>query len=373
MHSKTTIAVFCLLLGGLGLLNLAAPSKQFSENENRYLKQMPKLSTPALLDGSFMKDFDAYVIDQFILRDSWVGMKTLAERSLGKSSSGGVYFARDGFLLEMFDSVGREQYAKNLAYVRDFSRYAAENHEVQANTILVPTAALPLEDKLPAFAPEVDQAALLRQAAQSIPGFVDVSNSLLAHHDEYIYYRTDHHWTTLGAFYAYNDWRTQTGDPAKGLDQFDQETLSDRFYGTTYTKASLYTAKPDTITAFIAKAGGTITVDYNAGALVSDSVYEPSYLSKRDKYSVFLNANQPTVHIATGQQNGRRLLLVKDSYANTFVQMLLDDYEEIFVIDLRYFKASVRDYIAEKEITDSLILYSLKGFADDANLFLLSR
>jgi len=373
MRGKMTTSVFILLLGTLSLVNLLTPVRSFSENENRYLQQLPEFSANALMDGSYTADIDKFVTDQFAFRDSWVGLKTLGEVALGKESSGGVYFGGDGYLIEMFDTINMSRYEQNLGHVTSFAEQAGERMGIPVHTVLAPTAALALADNLPRFAPEVDQRELLHMAEEQLPGFVDVSGTLAAHSDEYIYYKTDHHWTTLGAFYAYNHWREARGLSPRPLEDFTQEILSDSFYGTNYTKASLYTAKPDTITAFQAKDQEPLQVDYNMGETVTDTLYAGEFLEQKDKYSVFLNANQPITHITTGNRNGKKLMVIKDSYANSFIQMAVADYEELYIVDLRYYKTSVLDFMEEQGVTEALVLYNLKGFAADVNLYYLTR
>lgn len=375
MKAKAIVISFILLFGGLSLANLLTPTRTFSENENRTLQQFPAFSGRALTSGDYTAKIDAFVTDQFAFRDGWIGVKTLSERALGRRASGGVYFADDGYLIEMFDSVDQGQFEKNLSFTEEFSRRVKEELGVPVETMLVPTASYILRNKLPAHTPEQSQEALLDSAAARLPGFVDVSPALFNHSDEPIYYKTDHHWTSLGAWYGYAAWRQSQGLPAAPLDEFDQTTLSDAFYGTTFSKANLYAVSPDTITAFTPKQPEAITVTYNPGLpeeRTTDSIYELSYLDTKDKYSVFLNANQSMVKIQTGVDNNKRLLLIKDSYANTFVQFLLTDYSEIHILDLRYYKQSVYDYIQEQDISETLLLYNIKNFSGDANLFFLS-
>lgn len=372
MNSKATVLFFALLLAGLSVVNLVTPSRTFSENENRMLQQVPPFSVSALASGKYTTDLDKYITDQFVFRDGWVGVKALLELTIQKHATNGVYFGKDGYLMESFDNIDQVQYTKNLDVVARFSQRLEQELGIQAGTMLVPTAALVLHDKLPSGAPEVDQRALLDQAGTVLPGFVDVSGTLAEHKDEYLYYKTDHHWTSLGALYSYSHWREQGGHPSVSVSQFSSDVLSDEFYGTTYSKASLYTAKPDTITAYIPSPAVSVQVDYNQGEEITDTIYQRSFLDQKDKYSVFLNANQPTTRITTSTQNGRKLLLVKDSYANAFVQMALPDYEEIHVIDLRYFQQSVYDYIEENGVTDVLLLYTLKGFCSNTNLYPLT-
>ena len=389
MKKKTAVAtsvIFLVLLFGLAIINLALPKKAFSENENRALQPFPSLTVDSLLDTSFTSDFDTYITDHFAFRDFWVGAKTLAEVALQKKDSGGAYFGKDGYLIERHDLtdnipqfssryINREQYAKNLQYVKEFTEQMQQNYQVDVHTMIVPTASYVLHDKLPAFAPEVDQDELLIQARETIPGFIDLRNALRGHKDEYIYYRTDHHWTSLGACYAYQQWCETVGLPVRDVSWYRQEILSEDFLGTTYSKATLYTAQPDTITAFLPPEDAPVTVTYNEGAgtseKVSDSMYERSHLENKDKYPVFLDGNQPITRIDTQVQNGRKLLIIKDSYANTFAPFAANDFEQVYMLDLRHYKASVSEFVQEHGITDVLVLYNVAGFSTDTNVFLL--
>ena len=270
--------------------------------------------------------------------------------------------------------INREQYAKNLQYVKEFTEQMQQNYQVDVHTMIVPTASYVLHDKLPAFAPEVDQDELLIQARETIPGFIDLRNTLRGHKDEYIYYRTDHHWTSLGACYATSSgarpWACRCGRKL-----VPPGNLIGRFLGTTYSKATLYTAQPDTITAFLPPEDAPVTVTYNEGAgtseKVSDSMYERSHLENKDKYPVFLDGNQPVTRIDTQVQNGRKLLIIKDSYANTFAPFAANDFEQVYMLDLRHYKASVSEFVQEHGITDVLVLYNVAGFSTDTNVFLL--
>lgn len=373
MKAKITAAVFVLLIGAITIINLISPPKEYSETENRYLAQPPEFSVPVLLEGRFMEDFESYITDQFCFRDTWVGVKTLTELALQRKDSGGVYFAKDHYLIEMFDAVDRAQYEKNLGHAAAFTQRVEASLGIPVQTMLVPTASAVFQSKLPAYAPEVDQDALYAQAAAALPHMVDVRGALDSHCGEYLYYRTDHHWTSLGCYYAYQAWRQANGQTAPPLSWYRQEPLSQRFYGTTYSKASLYTALPDTITAFLPGDGNTFFVSYNNGQSESNTLYERGYLSKKDKYSVFLNGNQPITKIASQNKNGQKLLLIKDSYANTFAQFAACDFETVIMVDLRYYRGSLDALAKDEGITNILILYNLKGFSSDTNVFQLNQ
>ncbi|MDL2289347.1 hypothetical protein LJB83_01120 [Clostridia bacterium OttesenSCG-928-F22] len=373
MRSKILVVLFALTLGTLSIGNLFAPKRAFSEHENRYLAQMPALNGKSILDGSFSAGFEEYITDQFLFRDSWVQLKTAAEQALQKLDSGGVYLAKDGYLIEMFDSYDEAEYEKQLAYLHTFERNVAQRLGVPVSIMLVPTASYALADKLPANTPEADQSAMLTKAASMLSSFIDVSSALLQHNGEYIYYRTDHHWTSLGAFYAYSQYCTHTGLSTPSLEEYQAETLSTQFLGTTYSKVGLYSTSPDTITGYLPQNAPIISVEYNLGQTTSNSIFERSYLQTKDKYSAFFNANQSVTRaISTGNAGGK-LLIIKDSYANTFAQFPLKDYQEVHMLDLRYYKLSVYDYIEQNGITDVLVLYNLKGLQTDKTLHALAQ
>ena len=379
IRHRVTALVFLVLLLGLAVANAVWPKESFSENENRVLEPFPTFSMENLLSGSFTENFDTYISDHFALRNVWVQAKTFAEIALLKQDSGGAYFAKDGYLMERFDKLDRDRetgetiYAQNLRYIKTFADNMKAKHNIDVHTMLVPTANYVLSEKLPAFAPEISQKELIEQAKEAVPNFVDLSSVLLAHKNEYIYYRNDHHWTNLGVCYAYEAWCRMVGLTPHGPEWYRTEVLSDEFYGTTYSKAKLYTVEPDTMTAYYAPEEPTVQVDYNLGKRVTDTLYERSHLDTKDKYSVFLDGNQPIVKITTSNKNGRKLLLIKDSYANSFATFAANDYEELYLVDLRHYRAQLSKLVEESGVNEILVLYNLSGFSSDRNLFSITR
>ena len=232
---------------------------------------------------------------------------------------------------------------------------------IPMQVMLVPTAAQILSDKLPAYAPNLDQKALMDFAKTQGLDTVNVFDILSEHKDGYIYYKTDHHFTSLGAYYCYAAWMQAQGKTALPLSAWQSQSLCDNFRGTTYNKVNYPFAPYDTITAYYKTL--THTVNYNGGNYVTDCIYERKYLSGKDQYATFLNSNQSTT-VVSGNGEGK-LLILKDSYANCFSQFVIDDYAETHLIDLRFFKDSVTDYIEENGITQVLVLYNIPNFAQD--------
>ncbi|MBQ9925896.1 MAG: hypothetical protein IJO51_07730 [Clostridia bacterium] len=365
MKSKkaiTAAALFLVLLFGISICFLLLPKRGYSDNENRYLTAKPVFSLESLFSGEFTAQYESYVTDGFPFRDMWISVKSRLDLALGRKDTGGVHITDDGWQIEMFTDIDEEQYEKNLNYLRAAKEFYADKLD-SFDVMLIPTAAEVLKDKIGTETPNVDQAALLAQAEDLLSA--DCLAALTPHTNQYIYYRNDHHWTSLGAFYCYE---ALMGDIALPIGQFTQETLSNQFLGTTFSKTGIW-FKQDTIDAYLY---GYPTMEHNMDGNVIEGIYDRSYLSVKDKYSVYLSGNQAVTKIDTGNV-GDKLILVKDSYANTFVQFLLPYYSEIHVVDLRSFGMSLAAYIEQQEIDDMLVLYNLKGFSEETSLFRITK
>ena len=282
------------------------------------------------------------------------------ELAIGKRESGGVYLCKDQYLMDKFTAYSKKQLTANVEALAELqSKLAAEG--IAMNTLLVPVAAQVLADKLPAYAPAADYAAIFQVLTDAGVDTVNVWSTLAAHSGENIYYRTDHHWTSLGAYYAYCAWR----DIEPAADEWTQEILCGNFRGTTWNKVPLPTVSAEEITAWYKHINRSVS--YNNGQYETDSIYERKYLSGSDQYAVFLNSNQAQTVIEGSGKNGK-LLLIKGSYGNTFSQFPVEDYAEVHVLDLRFFKGGVAEYARENSITDALVLYGVQNFVKDTNL-----
>ena len=360
MRNKIITAFFCLLLAASSLAGLIMPDRYYSEREKRTLAQRPQFTAAAFLSGEFSGDLEKYLTDQVPLRDGWVTMKTYLELAVGKRESGGVYIGKDQYLIDKFTSYSKKQLTANADALADLQEKLA-GEGIPMETILVPVAAQVLTDKLPTYAPVADYDAILAVLTNAGVDTVDVLSALAAHSGEDIYYRTDHHWTSLGAYYAYCAWRGT--EPAAG--EWTQEVLCNNFHGTTWNKVPLPSVPAEEITAWYQHP--TRHVSYNGGQYETDSIYERKYLDGSDQYAVFLNSNQAQTVIEGSGKSGK-LLLIKDSYGNTFAQFPVEDYAEVHVLDLRFFKGDVTEYAKENGITDALVLYGAQNFVKDTNI-----
>ena len=322
--------------------------------------QKPQFTIVDFVSGKFSDELEQYLTDQVPLRDDWVTLKIYLELAVGKRESGGVYIGRDKYLMDKFTSYSKKQLAANAAALAELQKKLAAE-DISMDTILVPVAAQVLTDKLPAYAPVADYAAILEVLTDAGVDTVDMLTALAAHSGENIYYRTDHHWTSLGAYYPYC---ARRGIERNG-DDWTQVLLCDNFHGTTWNKVPLPTVPAEEITAWYKHEYHNVS--YNGGEYETNSIYECKYLSGSDQHAVFLNSNQAQTVISGSGKSGK-LLLIKDSYGNTFSQFPVEDYAEVHVLDLRFFKGDVTEYAKENDITDALVLYGVQNFVKDTNL-----
>jgi hypothetical protein len=372
-----TTMVFLLFVFGFSIVNIVSPDQIFSEAENRYLATMPSFSFEKLLAGKFTEEYETYVTDQFVFRDQWTNVKTLYELSLQKKDNNGVYFGKDGYLLGKHDEalVDREQLSKNFLRLSAFlDRCARELGDDRVSLLMVPTSSAVLKEKLPLFATGFDEKEMLDVQKNEMQkgSFVDAFDALFKHRDNDIFYKTDHHWTSLGAYFAYQKWCEAVNMTSLGMEELEKQVLTNEFYGTYYAKANLYTLAPDSIWTYVPKKKAAYLVTYNLGERVRDTLYDLDALKKRDRYTVFLSGNNPLVKIETDIKNGRKILMVKDSFAHTFAPFVVNHFEEVHMIDLRYYNMSISDYMKENGITDVLVLYNTINFAKDTHLYKLT-
>ncbi|MFB9277668.1 DHHW family protein [Cohnella cellulosilytica] len=362
-----------LYMGAIAAANLLTPDKPISESENRVLEQRPRLSGHALLTGRFMSDYERYATDQFAFRDAWAGLKTDAERALGKKESNGVFLGKDGYLLERYTSPSEAELSARIRALRMWDQAAPRLNKV---VMLAPTAASLMADKLPAFAPVDDERADLERIRRQLPRdmrFVDVYAALDAKREQSLYYKTDHHWTTQGAYYAYRALCEQLELVPLDEAAYDIRQATDEFYGSLYSKSGFRRLRPDRIDLYWPKKSGKLQVTYVDEGRMTDSLYEPDRLDDKDKYAVFLNGNHAWVRIAGDGPAGKNLLVVKDSYANSLLPFLTSHYGEIDVVDLRYFDQSLLELTENRNFQDMLILYNIRTFFEDPSILNLAE
>ena len=358
--------IFMVLLLGLAGKEALSHQRTYSPVEKRELQTRPEISITKVLDGRFQKKYESYLRDQFPGRDHWVSFQTDMELFMGKNEIHNVYIGKNHYLLEHYTEkeFDPQQISKNLQALEKFVGKAKQNADV--HVMMVPTKSWVLREKLPAFAPHYKEQKFydaLQQKLEKEDVLISVEPVLDAHKEEEIYYRTDHHWTTLGAWYAYEQYTKAVGGDlqrAQGKKKF--RCISKDFYGTTYAKIN-YARQADKIEIY--EPADKLRVVYNMGEKKTKTLYVFSFLKTADQYSVFTGGNQAVLEITGGIKNGKTLLLIKDSFANSILPFLAEDYEKLVVVDLRQLNVSGDRLLEMFSPTDILILYNSAQFAQD--------
>lgn len=367
--NRILTAVFCLFLGGMCLVSTILPDKDFSPLENRYLQELPQFSFSEMHSGSFIADMESYTADHIAGRDLWVAMKAWCERLSGKRENNGIYFT-GGTLISHVDTPTAEQMDKNGGFVNTL----ADNVDVPVYFGIIPSAAGIWADHLPEGAPTADENAIIESMyANSDALTVDLWSTLQAHADQQIYYRTDHHWTSLGAYYGYVALMEAMGMEPVSLSDYEKTVVADDFYGTSFSTSGVRWLPADTMETYIPADGVTVTA-YPDGKPVPGSLYVDSFLGEKDKYSYFLGGNKPLCVMETKHTDAPKVLVIRDSYSDSLAPFLTESFSEVHLFDLRYNMTSVADYVEQNDIDQVVVLYSIDNFFDaGSNLFLLGR
>jgi len=351
----------------LDILFLVTGVRAYSPTENRNLQTFPALSAHTLASGRFEAQFDDFVADQFPLRDGWIRVKAAADRLLGRTESNGVFLAKDGCLIQDFSAPAPENYAGTLEALADFR---ARHSDIPLYALVAPSALSVNRKKLPAGAVCGDEDGYLDRLKADLTGagirFVDVRErfSEIAG-DTQLYYRTDHHWTTDGAYEAFRLLAREMG-----LDEgaWQRTLVSDSFSGTLTASSGFRMNETDPICVYLPEQPGDYVVSYVEEGVRSASAYHVENLEKRDQYTLFFDGNHPLVRLETASGNSRCVMVIKDSYANCFVPFMIPACRRIVMVDPRYFTDDIDALVEAEGVTDILLLYNANTLASDTAL-----
>lgn len=369
VQEKLVGIIFILTLFLFLIINVIVPDREKSVQENRMLATKPKFRLSSLISGDYDEKFEAYMDDQFVGRDMWRKLKVAVDRIGGSRLENGVYIGTNGQLLEQIEVADKNHLAANIKAIKSFSE---SQSKIPVRMMLVPDAANVLNHSLPALAKPEDQTQMFSMVRKDLGDsveWIDVSTELNKHKTEKIYYKTDHHWTTLGAFYAF-----QAAAPSLGIDgdlsgKYVSYTVSDSFNGMLASKSGVNFGEKEQIDIYVPTEEDTdLIVDYVDEGKRSTSLYDSSKLKEKDQYTVFLGGNSSLLDIRTVSTSTKRLLLVKDSFANSFIPFLTPYYREIVVVDPRYYSGTINDLMDSYRISEVLFLYSGNTFFKDNNI-----
>ncbi|MBQ9383646.1 MAG: hypothetical protein IJT87_05365 [Ruminiclostridium sp.] len=369
-YKIVTVVLFAVILITLPVMTfIFNPSepKPFSENENRYLAVFPTLTWNSYREEKFMNGFEDWFADRFIGREQWIKLRNATERLIGKVDVNGVYTANDR-MMEIWEGYDSEFIMKNLNALNKFSEMYPDT---PMYFLLAPTSQEIYSDLFPASAPIGSQTELLEFCRDNLTSMqtINVIPTIKMHSADYIYYRTDHHWTSYGAYLAYYDAAKAMGFKPYDLSEYDIEHASYSFRGTLYSKTLDDSITPDVIDYYHPHSVKEVTLTVKDSKEVKkyDSLYFREFLDVKDKYSSFLGPNSPYIDITTGV-DGPSLLIFKDSYAHSLIPFLTAHFSRITVLDTRYIKSNVSDFFKMKNYDSVLILYNAITFSQDKDI-----
>ena len=366
MKKLLTILVMFIIIGLLGLFILL-PKNDFSEIENRSLSNLPKFSLDKIIDGSYMEDIEEYINDHFPFRNIFMNIRTVSNKLIGKENIGDVYFSDDGYLIERYNELNNID-----EIVSVINKFDDNNKDKNVSVMFVPTKIFVYKDKLPKNVDVYNQGDVIKSLYDGINidiRKIDIGNVLLKEKDNYnLYYKTDHHWTTYGAYFGYREYALENNIDYIDISLFNKEVISDSFVGSTYSKVVDPMSMDEEIVLFNYKSYD-LDVNYVMSNKNTKTLYNFMYLNKKDKYAMFLDNNHPLIKITNNDvSNGNSLLVIKDSYANSMIPFLVNHYNYIYVIDPRYYKKSISKYCEENNINDVLFLYNIGTLSSDSNI-----
>lgn len=370
----TGVMLSVMLIAG-AMLYVLIPDVDFSENENRMLAQQPGITAESALSGDYGRDIEKYLADQFAGRDTAMTAASDVRRAAGLREVNAVYLAADGYLVDRLtdDDFDAGVFEANLGALERFATEVRAAGKIQVTVLPVPDKGTVIRELLPEGAPYYDGEKAMETLKAQIPDaqVLDMTGAFRAARDQ-VYYRTDHHWTTYGAGLAAELYLSQAGAACSGFvaggtvpEVPELTTVTSEFLGSQYSKLLCSGIRPDSVEIPAQMEPKDLTVD--TGVEQRGTCYDMSALNHRDKYAMFFGGNYARVNISTGSA-GPKLLVVKDSFANSFVPFLLEDYSQIEMVDLRYFTGSLKAEAEKFDPDQVLVVYEMSNLMQDTNL-----
>ena len=334
----------------LGLTAFAwfKPADDVSSAERRPLEQFPTLSVETLLNGSFMGDFEDYTLDQFPIRDSFRSVKALFQKYvMGQKDNNGIYVS-DGYAAQIeapYDPAAIAHAVNRFQYVYD--TYLAES-DVYA--VVVPDKGYYLAEANGYPVMDYDQLYADMEAGMPWATHIDLRD-VLSLKD---YYRTDTHWRQENLLPAARK-IAQTMGIAVG--DFTQTVRQEPFYGVYYGQAALPMAADDLVLMESDWMADCTVYDHESGK--QGTIYDLSKLDGDDLYEVYLSGPRSLLTIENPNgQPGKELIVFRDSFGSSITPLLIQDYETVTLVDIRYLNAAMLSHFIDFHGQDVLFLYS---------------
>lgn len=372
--SKALPILFLTIVFGFSILSFVIPDKAKSAEENRVLAQTPSLSYQTYFEGRFQTKLEQYFNDQFPFRNSLIKWKTASDLTLDIIESNGVIKSKDGYLIERIKNPSENNIRHDIKSLDNFKR---SNPNCNFYFLLAPNAGNIMSEKLPRTVHMSNQNKYMTSFFNDLKKIgitpIDSRKTLEKKIDkQQLYYRTDHHWTTGAAYLAYKEAHKEMG-----LDsdiKYKKLSIHRNFRGTLASKSGFTNGRNDELQIYWPKKNQNYHDSiYNFVDVkkTTNTFYAFDNLKKKDAYTIFGGWNHPFYTISTPTQSTRKLLLVKDSYANCMIPFLTQDFRKIVVVDPRYYFGDINKIMAEEGITDVLFLYNGLTFASDEAMNLM--
>lgn len=364
-HSLIAVILFCAFIFSMALAYLLIEKQSFSQREKRYLQEPPALNVQSLLSGSFSQQAESYMADHIPLRDFFVGLNSAFELVSLRQQDGDVLLISGGRLVEAPTVWNESQAERNMSAINALS----QSTDVPTRLLLIPSAGWAAGEK-PLFtlssAPYMDREIIGNIFAMAADEIECMDLCHVFEGKKELYYRTDHHWTSEGAYLACREYMELTGRSFPAREEFRVETAAG-FHGANYSRAALWTIASEELELW--HGPSELSVECSDGEGVHQGLFYYDRLMETDKYTVYLDGNHPLVRIDDPAMAGEgRLLVIRDSYSNVLGGFLAESFESVLLVDPRYYKNPISELLAEYECTELLICYSLSNFMTDPNL-----
>jgi alginate O-acetyltransferase complex protein AlgJ len=380
MKKKAEQLLVVSFIGTLFLLSLLfflLPHERFSELENRYLQRVPKLTVENVLSAKFAEEAESYVTDHFPFRNQWLWLKSVSEQARLQQENNGIYKGKDEYLFEKFLQPDEQKLQE---YIKVVNGFAGRYPSVDMTFMLAPTSVGLYPERLPLLAPSYSQEKVNEFVGNQLDKeitYLDGFDFLSSHTSESIYYRTDHHWTTYGAYLAYAAYAKEKGWQPLTQSDFVIQTVSNSFLGSYHTRSQFSGLTPDTIEAYLPREQTATEVFIADTNETLTSMYDESFLDKKDQYSYFLGGVHALMTITSDIEpqhiEQEKLLVIKDSYAHSVIPFLTNHIPEIHVIDIRYYNGSIAEYMADNGLEDVLFIFNTSTFVEETSLLKLNN
>lgn len=363
-NASRIITIFFLCL--MPLWMVLSEDVEFSDTENRYMASFPEITLTSVLNGDFMSGIETYLTDQFPVRDACITLKTNTLRLFGQRKINGVYLADNGYLIAEEESFDDEKIMEMTDCINDF---ADRLDGVEVRFMLVPNAVSIYEEKLPygVKSTQKNTIDMVEDRLGSNITAVDVYDTFKDNASQQLYFKTDHHWTARGAYLAFLEYAKAAGLDTDSV-EYDFMCVSGDFQGTQASNCGVYSSSDIVNICVPENSRGSYIVNYIEKTEKTATLFDESKLKEKDKYLVFMGGNYPQVDVTTNAGTGRRLLVVKDSYANCMIPMLTPYYDSIIVVDPRYYYDNIYDLIQSSGINEVMFLYNVNSYVTDNSL-----